>query len=72
MLRVISNDFRLWEQYRRAAVNYQVADLLDARALGAESSDQSSAWERRAAERRKLGDRLVEELLNRLPTESRA
>jgi hypothetical protein len=71
-LRLISEDPDLAEQYRQAVVNYQVADLLSVRAMKAEAPTEASAWQRRAADRRRLGDQLVEHLLERLPSERRA
>lgn len=52
-------------------VNYQVADLLSVRAMQAEAPTQASAWRRRAADRRQLGDQLVEHLLEQLPAKRR-
>ena len=53
-------------------VNYQVADLLSVRAMQAEAPTQASAWRRRAADRRQLGDQIVENLLQQLPAKRRA
>jgi hypothetical protein len=71
-LHLLSDDPDLAEQYRQAMVNYQVADLLSVRAMKAEAPTEASAWQRRAADRRRLGDQLVEHLLERLPSERRA
>jgi hypothetical protein len=71
-LRLISDDPDLAEQYRQAMVNYQVADLLGVRAMKAEAPAEASAWRRRAADRRRLGDQLVEHLLEQLPAKRRA
>jgi hypothetical protein len=71
-LRLISDDPDLAEQYRQAVVNYQVADLLSVRAMKAEAPAQAAAWRRRAADRRQLGNQLVEHLLERLPAARRA
>ena len=71
-LRLISDDPALAEQYRQAVVNYQVADLLSVRAMKAEAPTEASAWRRRAADRRRLGDQLVEQLLAQLPATRRA
>ena len=65
-LRRISDDPNLGEKYRQATVNYQVARLLDVRALSAETPEQAATWRRRATVRRELGDRLVQDLLDRL------
>jgi hypothetical protein len=65
-LGLVLNDPALAEQYRQATVNYQVADLLDVRARGAETPEQAATLRRRAADRRHLGDRLVQDLLDRL------
>ncbi len=65
-LRLISDDPHLAEQYRQATVNYQVADLLDVRALSAQTPEQAAMWRQRAADRRALGDRLVQRLLDQL------
>jgi hypothetical protein len=66
-LRLISDDPHLAEQYRQATVNYQVAELLDVRALSAQTTEQAAMWRHRAADRRALGDRLVQRLLDQLP-----
>jgi hypothetical protein len=71
-LRLISQDPDLTEQYRQATVNHQVADLLDVRAQSAETAEQAAIWRRRATERRELGDRLVQQLLDRLSAARRA
>ncbi len=65
-LRLISDDPNLAEQYRQAAVNHQVADLLDVRALNAQTDEQASGWRRQAARRRELGDQLLQQVLDRL------
>ena len=62
---MISDDPDLAEQYRQATVNYQVADLLDVRALRAETAEQAASWRRRAASRREQGDRLLLRALER-------
>jgi hypothetical protein len=66
-LQLIAGDPRLAEQYRQAVVNYQVADLLDVRALSA--PEQAATWRRRAADRRELGDRLMRVLLDGISAE---
>lgn len=71
-LRLLSEDPDLAEQYRQAMVNHQVADLLSVRAMKAEAPTEASAWRHRAAERRRLGDQLVERLLEQLPSERSA
>ena len=62
----VSADPDLAERYRQVVINHQVADLLDARALGA-GSDRADAFRRTAAGRRELGDRLLRQLLEALP-----
>jgi hypothetical protein len=59
----ISSDSRLAEQYRQAMVNHQVADLLDVRALSAATPGQAAAWRHRAAQRRAMGDRILQQVL---------
>jgi hypothetical protein len=68
---LVLDDPDLAEQYRQATVNYQVADLLDVRALGAETAEQAATFRRRAEDRRQLGDRLVQDLLDRLAARGR-
>ncbi len=70
-LRLISDDPDLAEQYRQATVNYQVADLLDVRVLGAGSAEEADSWRRRAAHRRELGDQVLQRVLD-LATKRRA
>ena len=59
----ISADPHLAEQYRQARVNHQVADLLDVRALSATTPEQAATWRHRAAQRRAMGDRILQQLL---------
>ena len=62
VLQLIAGDPRLAELYRQAVVNYQVADLLDVRALSA--PEQAATWRLRATDRRELGDRIMRDLLD--------
>jgi hypothetical protein len=59
----ISTDPHLAEQYRQARVNHQVADLLDVRALGAATPEQAATWRHRAVQRRAMGDRILQQVL---------
>jgi len=68
-LRLVSDNPDLAEKYRQATVNYQVANLLDVRALSADTQEQAAAWRRRAADRREQGDRLLQHALDHLPAE---
>ena len=61
---LIAGDPHLAEQYRQAVVNYQVADLLDVRALSA--PEQAATWRLRATDRRELGDRIMRDLLDEI------
>ena len=59
----ISTDAHLAEQYRQVTVNHQVADLLDVRAMTAATPGQADAWRHRAAQRRAMGDRILQQVL---------
>ena len=63
----VSEHPHLAEQYRQVMLNYQVADLLDARALGAGGTDRAEGFRRRAVRRREMGDQLLQEVLQSLP-----
>jgi hypothetical protein len=63
-LELISRDPHLAEQYRQARVNHQVADLLDVRALSAPTSEQAATWRQRAAQRRAMGDEILQQALD--------
>jgi hypothetical protein len=64
--RLVADHPDLAERYRQATVNHQVADLLDVRALRAETPDEADGWRAQAARRRQLGDQLLEQVLDRL------
>ena len=58
----ISDDPDLVERYRQAAVNHQVADLLEVRALSAPTPEQAANWRQLADQRRAMGDQLLQQV----------
>jgi len=62
-LELISSDPHLAERYRQARVNHQVADLLDVRAMNAPTPEQATTWRQRAVQRRTMGDRILQQVL---------